>query len=201
MDRERRLYSADVYIALIPQRKIGEVLPRLRQEQIEGTVHPELKQQRYYAWKLLEYALQHSFGYKMKDVHFSRTERGKWTCEECFFSLSHTQDAVAVAVSEKPVGVDLECTDRSIRPGLAEKILTDEEKQQLPQQNENAYLLNMWCAKESLFKAGSDPVFCPEKLSADRAKTQKVHLGEKEYCLAVASDELRSLTIHENILL
>lgn len=198
----KELCTVDVYTASIPQgKRMEEVLPRLRQEQIEGTSHPGLKQQRYYVWKLLEYALHHSLGLETKNLHFSCTETGKWTCKECFFSLSHTQDAVAVAVSGKPVGVDLECTDRLVRPNLAEKILTPEEKLQLSQQDPDSHLLKMWCAKESLFKAGSDPVFCPHKLSADRAKVQILHLGEKTYFLAVAADSLSSLTVHESILL
>lgn len=198
----KELCEVDVYTASIPQgKKMAEVLPRLRQEQIESTTHPDLQQQRYYVWKLLEYALHHSLGLEMENLHFSRAETGKWTCEECFFSLSHTQDAVAVAVSGKPVGVDLECTDRLIRPNLAEKILTPEEKLQLSQQDRDRNLLKMWCAKESLFKAGSDPVFYPHKLPADRAKVQILHLGEKTYCLAVAADNLNSLTVYENILL
>ena len=198
----KELCTVDVYTASIPQSiKMVEVLPRLRQEQIENTTHPGLKLQRYYVWKLLEYALHHSLGLEMNNLHFSRTETGKWICEECFFSLSHTQDAVAVAVSGKPVGVDLECTDRLIRPNLAEKILTPEEKLQLSQQDLDRNLLKMWCAKESLFKADSAPVFCPHKLPADRAKVQILHLGEKTYCLAVAADNLNSLTVHESILL
>ena len=98
----KQLCPVAVYAAAIPKDKIaGPVLPLLRQEQIEHTTHPDLKQQRYFVWKLLEYALQHSLGLEMKNLHFSRTENGKWICEECYFSLSHTQDAVAVAVSEK----------------------------------------------------------------------------------------------------
>ena len=181
---------------MIPQGDMEKVLPPMRQAQIENTTHEGLKRQRYYVWKLLELALQRSFGYEMKNLDFSRAENGKWTCNDCFFSLSHTKDAVAVAVSRKPVGVDLECSDHTVRPGLAEKILTREEKE-LPRDGEELFLLKMWCAKEALFKAGNDSAFQPQKISAlSGVKTQKVQIGEKEYILAVAGDGLQNLRFY-----
>lgn len=193
------LHPVDVYVCSIPDGQINTVWPRLRQEQIESTTHEGLKRQRYFVWKLLETALQRSFGYEMKDLHFSRDEQGKWTCKECFFSLSHTDGAVAVAVSRKPVGVDLECMCRMPSPKIAEKILTEEEKN-LPREDENAFLLQMWCAKEARFKAGNEAAFRPDKISAcSGVKTRTVRLGEQEYCLAVAADNLNNLRIHENI--
>ncbi len=195
------LRPAEVYTALIPQKQLGEVFPRLRQEQIENTTHEGLKRQRYFVWKLLEVAVKRSFGYEMKDLHFSRDEDGKWSCRECFFSLSHTDGAVAVAVSRKPVGVDLECAEHLMRPGLAEKILTEEEKI-LPREDENKFLLQMWCAKEALFKAGSEPNFQPKKISAlSGVQTRNVQLGEREYCLAVTAEESQNIRFFENIAL
>lgn len=195
------LRPAEVYTALIPQKPLEKVLPQLRQEQIENTTHEGLKRQRYFVWKLLEIALKRSFGYEMKDLHFSRDEDGKWSCRECFFSLSHTDGAVAVAVSRKPVGVDLECAEHLMRPGLAEKILTDEEKI-LPREDENQFLLQMWCAKEALFKAGSEPTFQPKKISAlSGVQTRTVQLGEREYCLAVTGEDLKNIRFFENIAL
>lgn len=193
------LRPIEVYVAEIPQAAIGEVLPLLRQEQIQSTPNEGLKRQRYYVWKLLEYALRQSYGYEIKDLHFSRDEGGKWTCRECFFSLSHTKDSVAVAVSRKPVGVDLECTDHAVRPGLADKILTPEEKA-LPREDENAFLLQMWCAKEALFKAGKDQTFQPQRISAlSGVKTQMISLGGKEYCIAIAAEILRNIRIYSDI--
>lgn len=193
------LHPVDVYTARIPDGEMGQVLHPLRREQIENTTHPGLKRQRYFVWKLLEYGLKDSFGYDMKDLHFSRDDGGKWSCRECFFSLSHTDGAVAVAVSRKPVGVDLEGMDHTPSLKIAEKILTEEEKN-LPREDEEAFLLQMWCAKEALFKAGKDEVFHPKKISAlSGVKIRNVQLGDREYCLAVAAENLNNLRIHENI--
>lgn len=195
------LRPVEVYTAPIPDGELGQVLPALRQEQMENTTHPGLKRQRYFVWKLLEIALKRSFGYEMKDLHFSRDDGGKWTCRECFFSLSHSDGAVAVAVSRKPVGVDLECADHQTKPGLAEKILTDGERL-LPREDENRFLLEMWCAKESLFKAGSDKSFQPQKISAlSGVKTETVQIGEKEYVLSVAGENIQNIRFYHNIVL
>ena len=108
----------DLYIASIPDAPIDTISLAARQALIEKTVNEPMKRQRYYVWKLLEYALKNSFLLQPETIAFSVDENGKWSCPDCYFSLSHCNDAVAVAVSATPVGVDIENLDRAIAPGL-----------------------------------------------------------------------------------
>ena len=189
----RNMNIVDLYIAQIPKGEIGKVIPQLRQEQIENTGHDGLRRQRYYVWKLLEYGLHRSLGLKMEKLHFSRTEQGKWSCKECFFSLSHSEDAVAVAVSKKPVGVDIEWLERPISLQIGHRIFTDAERKQAEcAENITEFLLSKWTAKESLFKASDETVFRAGDWETDRGVCcQLVQVGEKTYCCAVASPDVQ----------
>lgn len=193
----------DLYTAPIPERDVGSVFSPLRQAQIESTVNLGQKRQRYFVWKLLEYAIAHSFHFSACDIDFYRNENGKWQCNDCFFSLSHTKEAVAVAVSAIPVGIDLESTERRISPQISEKILTATEKQAfscLSAEKQSDFLLAKWCSKESLFKAGNETVFLPDRLETDTdIMVQTLTIGEKDYCCAVAAKILSQLRIFSDI--
>ena len=199
----RNLNIVDLYVAKIPEGEIGTVIPQLRQEQIENTGHEGLRRQRYFVWKLLEYGLHRSLGLKMEKLHFSRTEQGKWSCQECYFSLSHSEDAVAVAVSKKPVGVDIEWLERQISLKIGDRVFTDAERKQAENaENITQFILTKWAAKESLFKASDETTFRAGDWETDRGvKTQLLQIGDKTYCCAVASQDVHKLRIYENILL
>ena len=199
----RNLNIVDLYVSKIPEGEIGTVIPQLRQEQIENTGHEGLRRQRYFVWKLLEYGLHRSLGLKMEKLHFSRTEQGKWSCQECYFSLSHSEDAVAVAVSKKPVGVDIEWLERQISLKIGDRVFTDAERKQAENaENITQFILTKWAAKESLFKASDETIFRAGDWETDRGvKTQLLQIGDKTYCCAVASQDVHKLRIYENILL
>ena len=64
-------------------------------------------------------------------------------------SLAHTRGGVAVALSEAPVGLDLERLGRPVRPGLADRYFTPTERAYArdPQR-----VLEVWTRKEALLK-------------------------------------------------
>ena len=189
----------DLYIAAIPETAMGTVCAPARQAQLEATEKESLRRQRYFVWKLLEHALENSFGIKSENVAFSRDENGKWHCKECFFSLSHCREAVAVAVSCKPVGVDIECANRQVSPELSGKILTEAELavyDSLPEERRGQFLLEAWCGKESLFKAHGGAVFTARRWDTTRGvRTGMRNLDGKAYCYAVAAEEPKPLRI------
>lgn len=189
----------DLYIAAIPETAMGTVCAPARQAQLEATEKESLRRQRYFVWKLLEYALENSFGITSENVAFSRDENGKWHCKECFFSLSHCRDAVAVAVSRKPVGVDIECANRQVTPALSKKILTEAELavyDSLPEERRGQFLLEAWCGKESLFKAHGGAVFTARRWDTTQGvRTGMLNLDGKDFCYAVATENPTNLRI------
>ena len=69
------------------------------------------------------------------------------------FSISHTKGHVFCALSEHPIGIDAEETDRKINLLLADKILSPKEKVRYQQaENKRHALLKLWVLKEAAAK-------------------------------------------------
>lgn len=82
-------------------------------------------------------------------------ERGKpyFTEGTVHFSISHTKTRVFCVLSEKRVGIDAEDFGRQISLKLAEKILSEKEKQQFRSaQDSRDALLRFWVLKEAAAK-------------------------------------------------
>lgn len=83
------------------------------------------------------------------------TDRGKpYFAEDALhFSISHTKRHAFCVLSDRPVGIDAEETDRDIRLGLAEKILSPTEKARYEAApDKRAALLRLWVLKEAAAK-------------------------------------------------
>ena len=93
----------------------------------------------------------------LESVQILHTEAGKpyVSGNPCYFSLSHSGESVICAVSDKPVGVDVERI-RTIDQAVATKICTEEELNFLngiaEQETRNRALLQIWTKKEAIFK-------------------------------------------------
>ncbi|MBQ9385196.1 MAG: 4'-phosphopantetheinyl transferase superfamily protein [Ruminiclostridium sp.] len=110
-----------------------------------------------YAFMLLRYALKKEYGIFDIPV-FSYNEHGKpflADCPDIYFSLSHCSKTVLCAVSEAPVGVDVQDV-RKISMRAAEKFLTETEYRNIEElgSEEERYteLCRLWCIKESYGK-------------------------------------------------
>lgn len=87
------------------------------------------------------------------------TERGKPYFAEggWHFSISHTRRRVFCVLSEKPVGLDAEETDRQPDLRLADKILSPAERQRYDRaQDKTAALLRLWVLKEAAAKLSGE---------------------------------------------
>ena len=83
------------------------------------------------------------------------TERGKPYFEDSpwHFSISHSKRHVFCALSRTPIGIDGEELDRKLNPKLAEKILSDPEREEYEQASDrNLALLKFWVLKEAQAK-------------------------------------------------
>lgn len=195
-----------VYTAKIPD-KIGstcEIYPALRREYIESAANDEVRRSRYYAWRLLEHALRESLGVDISEVKLSRNEGGAWHCPLCRFSISHTDGYVAVAISDSPVGVDIEPIRELSAKSFAKRIMTESELSEyssLPHAERTAYLIKTWSAKEAIFKSLGESAFLPQKIdTGNYIHTEKgLSYPEGELVLAIAHGENTRLEIYENI--
>ncbi len=138
------------------------------------------------AWGLLFSLLQEK-GLSPGTVVFSEKGKPGFADIPLFFSLSHSGDVCAAALSDLPVGVDIERCARPVRPGLAERSMTAAEKEAF-----DGDFIRLWCRKEALAKmTGEGIVGYPSDLdtSCRRFTEQKVSFGGESYWLtAVCGD-------------
>lgn len=192
----------NVYTAsVVNNGKIKAVVPKERETEIRNCTNKDVKREKYYVWKLLEYAFMHTFNKKLKKLGLRKTYCGKWVCDGYEFSLSHSSGAVAVAVSDVSVGVDIE-RKRQIREGLADKILTNSEKEEygvVSEEQRNEWLMRKWTQKESVFKTLNLKA-CPiSAINTDGVKTLEVKVGDADYYLSVCSESIDKMCLFENI--
>ena len=194
----------DVYVANVPDEIGNDLLfPSERQNEVLACANDRARRQKYYVWKLLGYALQRSCGLEMDALAFHKEKSGKWTVPNCYFSLSHSYNAVAVAVSNRPIGVDLELiSDR--KEGILQKTLTAAERAEyetLPPNTKLEYLIKTWTQKESFFKMTGDGLFRPQKIAVDKSliATKKFQISGEEYVLSVAAENVTGVRRFEQI--
>lgn len=201
----RSMPVVDVYFAEIPSNtKLSELVPAEREREIADTSNERVKREKYYAWRLLEYALERSLGFRMKKIEIKKQKNGKWTTPSCEFSISHSGDAVAVAVSRAPVGIDIEPIKAPHSEKFAERVLTENEfgeYSSLDGDSKVEYLIDKWTAKEATFKSLNESSFIPSAITVDpsAARTGRVVIGGTEYSYSVATKTPEKIKIFENI--
>ncbi|MBE5754437.1 MAG: 4'-phosphopantetheinyl transferase superfamily protein [Clostridiales bacterium] len=202
----RAVPIVDVYTAVIPKdAKLSNLYPKERQQDIDACSNERVKKEKYYAWKLLEYALKDKYSLNICDVNFEKSKAGKWTCDKCYFSISHSSDVVAVAVSDSAVGIDVEQND-NVKENAIIKVLTNSELKQfdvIKNDDRISFLLTKWVQKESIFKAGKEQKFLPSKIDTTlySVKIKNLNVFAKEYILGVCSIPNGIMRFHENVIL
>ena len=197
---------SDVYIAFMPKNvNLTTVFPKDREKEILSTESEKVKREKYCAWKLLEYALMRTFGYKITDLNFSKTADGKWLCDKCYFSISHSKDLVTVAVSKNPIGVDLQLIKKP-KYGAIEHVLTNSEKKalnSLTDEQKNEYLIFVWSKKESAFKCAINGKFLPSKIDTNKFNfAQKtLTINGDNYVLNTCTEFKENIRYFDNVVL
>ncbi len=197
----RDLPLLDVYVAPVRE-DIADfsVYPPERQAEIDAVSHPRVKAEKYCVWQLLAYAVRRSLGKDISSLTFKRTGTGKWTCREAFFSLSHSRGLVAVAISHKPVGVDIEARSSLENLSMYKKILTPEEIdrfEKLPDDGKQMYLVQMWTKKESRFKCSDGDRFMPTHITAEDTVTREIRFRGEIFWLSVSGESVESLRVYQ----
>ena len=191
----------DVYIAELPvHAPLGEVANATRREEIESAKSEGVKREKYFVWRLLAYALSHSLGLTLDSLDIRRASYGGWSLDGISLSLSHSKNALAVALSHEAVGVDIEHIHTPRARGIAERVMSEEELSAyhaLPEEERTQRFIEIWTAKEALFKSQGEPLFLPHKINTVGASVRTLHLeiSGEDYILSVASEHLASLRL------
>ena len=100
---------------------------------------------------LARLAISEHCGVPMESIRFARTEDGKPYAVglDVHFNISHSGSLAACAVSDKPVGIDVQIM-RPLKTNLTRKVCTPEECAYVGDNLERFY--QVWCTKEAYFK-------------------------------------------------
>ena len=148
----------------------------------------EHSKQKLLANKLLEYALRECYGLNLTEQKIRKSPKGKPYFEniDVKFSKSHTDRMVAVAVSDKEVGVDCQ-TIKNVSPKLISRVCNDTEKKFVEESAHKykAFTL-IWAKKEALVKLSGEGLAVSLK-DIDTAKVGS-YLITEGYAIAAADE-------------
>ena len=153
------IYAANVRELADPavfERRFRE-MPSYRQEKILRLRHEKARRQSLGAGILLRLACN-DLGIGGADADTVCGENGKplfRDCPQISFSLSHSGDYALCAVSDRPVGCDIEEV-RPLSPAIGERFFRPEEwaliREQPSQEERDALFFRFWVLKESYLK-------------------------------------------------
>ena len=204
-DKFLNITVVDAYIAKIPENvEFAPIYPTERYLEICNTQNQRVKIERYYAWKLLKIAIERSLGYDFNSLIFQKTDNGKWICDRCYFSITHSSGVVSVAVSKKPIGIDIEKVVELSNKNLPERILSAKEYNifsSLSDCEANDYFIKKWTNKEAYFKYSSDKVFSPKKIIVDNDLLFEARLKYEDdiFYLSVVNRDIDRLRLFKEI--
>lgn len=169
------------------------LVPSERQREVEGCKNERARREKYLVWKLLKKAAEQGLNLDFDNVKFTKTEFGQWISPDFFFSLSHSDGAVCVAVSRAAVGVDIEKV-RALKPSLHERFLSEDELRcaSLLSENErNSFFLDAWVKKESIFKMRGGKSLLPRSIDTAKcdATVEHVSVHGEEYLISLACQD------------
>lgn len=188
----------NVYFASLPEHLDESkilLLEGSRLKEIEKIKNERVRREKYYVWRLLEYALSDALGFDLSSLAIEKNENGKWVCPsgECYFSISHSRGALCVAVSDISVGVDVEelRAPSSDILAFARKILSSRELSEfslLEEEEKISFLISKWTQKEAVFKMIGGKTFSACDVATDSVfvKTENVILNETKFVVSVA---------------
>ncbi len=141
--------SSDVYVKMLDL--VGEE----KRDKISTIIRSENQFQTLIAEVLLRVILCTRFGFQNKSLVFERDLNGKPFISEIpvHFNISHSKNQVAVAVSCKNIGVDLEKI-RDVNVKLTDRYFTENEKEYINVDTTcwQTRFFEVWTKKEAILK-------------------------------------------------
>ncbi len=143
--------------------------------------NPKVRRASLSAWKLLYQALAEN-GLEAGEVAFENCGKPHFVGNPVYFSIAHSRGVCAAAVSDQPVGVDVERIRDSYNPHMVERSLSEREKERY-----DGDFTRIWCRKESLAKmTGRGIVGYPNGIDTTEYKfwEEIITCGGESYWLA-----------------
>lgn len=145
-----------------------EGIPKWRCEYILRYLNAEDRKRSLGAWKIMQKMLSR-YGFSADDVTLG--DNGKLTCKGIYFNLSHSQDFALCAISDSPVGCDIEQVIKAPLD-VAKKVFTLKEREYLNaaqgDEEKGKRFFKLWTIKEGYLKMTGEGLGFPmDRLEVD----------------------------------
>lgn len=119
------------------------------------------------------------------NIVITKDEYGKPFLENCnkYISISHSGDYAVCAVSDSPIGIDIEKI-RNVSLKISEKFCNAKELVYINEKDSNKRFFKIWTAKESAFKlyGGKEKIF--KNIDTDNINKQYFNFNGYTVCVA-----------------
>ena len=146
-------YLIDDNMTPMTEEQFNDCLSRVsaqRREKVLKYKFPAGREQSLKAYMLLQQLLKEEYGITEPPV-FRELENGKPVIighEDIHFNMSHCKNAVACAVSDKPIGIDVERIQDKVNESLAQYVLNEKELEDITPLK----FARLWTMKEAVVK-------------------------------------------------
>ena len=142
------------------------------------------------AYQLLKQALREEYGITENPI-FEYGEHGKPSIvghPEIYFNLSHCKEAVVCAISNHPIGVDVESI-REFKDSLVNYTMNDDEIQEIETSgNPASAFIRLWTMKEATMKLVGTGISNDMKSVIDTTKYKYTTIDRQRYIYTVCEN-------------
>lgn len=133
---------------------IKEKLPLVVIKHVNQYKNKQAKSTSKLAWQCLNHLLRKNYKTDLKTLSFNKKGKPFLKNKKIYFSLSHSFDMIAIAISNSWVGIDVEkIINKKYANLLAEKMLNSGQKQKyITSKNKLEYLTKVWTQRETIVK-------------------------------------------------
>lgn len=181
-----------VYIANLNNIKVYKNMPKSFKRYLERYTNDKRYNVSLKAYSLLLTKLQEDFKLDIKNEELILNEFNKpylKVNKDIYFNISHSKDLIALIISDKECGIDIEYINQDAPLNISNKILSDNELNIYNKEdNKILYLFKVWTIKEAYYKAlgvGISLSKLKEECDYSEVKTQLINEGNDKYYVSI----------------
>ena len=166
-------------------------IDKLRLEKIKKSSNVLFKKEQLGSSLLLNDILENYFFMDITKVEYIYNEYGKPYIKDSnlYFSLSHSNGVIALAVSKEEIGIDIELI-KDVKDNLALKVMNEAEYniyKGLSKNDKISYFYEVWTSKEAYVKKlGTTLTLNPSNINIDTDVILKnINISDNQYMIAL----------------
>lgn len=148
-----------IYYSDITNRKDIELseVPKNVRDFLYNYKEKKSKKLSMYSWLFLMQILYKNYGIKLEEKKIIKNQYGKPYMDGIYFNISHSNNMIAIAISDKEVGIDIESESNLKKHLDSEYYLGWLNKEEIDEFNKTYnklnYLTRVWTKKEAILKS------------------------------------------------